>query len=143
MQLIISQCIRQPHSRELFGQNVNSTKKVCKPLLTRSISHSPFSIYCANHFLHFSCIFIFLKIIKHNTLKMLHYLLPSSILKWPHKSSPILISFFKCTLIGQLSQYNLTKLFLMKFKTSKRYETPVQKELNEHSGQLNTSRALC
>ena len=29
----------------------------------------------------------------------------------------------KCTLVQQLSQYNLTKLFLMKFKTSKCYKS--------------------
>ena len=30
-------------------------------------------------------------------------------------------NFFKCILIRQLSQYNLTKLFQMKLKTTKRY----------------------
>ena len=45
-------------------------------------------------FVCFSCVFTFLKIIKHNTPKMLRYLLPSSILKWLHKNSTILISFF-------------------------------------------------
>ena len=44
-------CIRQPHSKELFGQYVYSTKKLCKPLLTRSISHSTFSIQCTNFFI--------------------------------------------------------------------------------------------
>ena len=50
------------------------------------------------------------------------YFPPSSILKWLHKNSPILISFsfFKCMLIGQLSQYSLTKLFRMMLKTTKR-----------------------
>ena len=79
--LNIFQCIRQPHSKELFGQNVNSTNKLRKPLLTRLISHSTFSIYCTNPLLHFSCTFTFLEIINHNTLKMLHIFFYSSILK--------------------------------------------------------------
>ena len=62
---------RQPHSKELFSQNVNNTKRICKSLLTHSISHSIFSIHCTSLFLHFSCIFTCLEIIKHNTLKML------------------------------------------------------------------------
>ena len=36
------------HSKALFGQNVNSTKKLWKPLLTHLISHSTFSICCTN-----------------------------------------------------------------------------------------------
>ena len=44
-------------------------------------------------FLHFSCIFTFLEIIKHNMRKMLLF---SSIfnIKMLHKNSPVLISFF-------------------------------------------------
>ena len=42
--LNIFPCTRQPHSKELFGQSINSTKKLHKPLLTRSISHRMFSI---------------------------------------------------------------------------------------------------
>ena len=70
----ISQCMRQPHSKELFGQNVNCTKKLYKLLLTCSINHSTFSIHinCTNLFLHFSCVFTFLEIRKHNTLKILY-----------------------------------------------------------------------
>ena len=49
------------------------------------------------------------------------YFLPSSMLKWLHKNSPILVSFFKCTLIWQLSQCSLTKSFWMKLKTTKHY----------------------
>ena len=71
MLLNIFQRIRQPHSKESFGQNVNSTKKLHKPLLTHSISHSTFSTHCTNPFLYSSCIFTFLEIIKHNTRKML------------------------------------------------------------------------
>ena len=51
--LNIHQWRRQPHSKEFFGQNVNSTKKLCKPLLTHSISHSTFFIYCTNRFFAF------------------------------------------------------------------------------------------
>ena len=50
MLLNIFQCIRQPHSREFFGQNVNSTKKLQKPLLTCSISNNTFSIHCTDLF---------------------------------------------------------------------------------------------
>ena len=70
--LNIFQCIRQSHSKELLGQNVNSTKKLHKPLKTRSISHSTFSINCTNCFLRFSCVFTFLETIKHSMPKMLH-----------------------------------------------------------------------
>ena len=51
--LNILQSIRQPHSKEIFGQNVNSTKKLRKPLLTYLISHSTFSIYGTNLFFAF------------------------------------------------------------------------------------------
>ena len=47
--------------------------------------------------------------------------LPSSILKWPQKNSSTLMTFLKCTLIWQLSQYSLTKFFQMKLKTTKCY----------------------
>ena len=70
--LNIFQYIRHPHSKELLGQNVNSTKKLHKPLKTRSISHSTFSINCTNCFLRFSCVFTFLETIKHSMPKMLH-----------------------------------------------------------------------
>ena len=53
--------------------------------------------------------------------KKVAYFLSSSVLKWLHKNSPILISFFKCMLTWQLSQYNLTNLFQMKLKTTKCY----------------------
>ena len=46
--------------------------KLRKPLLTHLISHSNFSIHRTNlFFLHFSCVFICLKIIKHDMLHML------------------------------------------------------------------------
>ena len=44
-------------------------------------------------FLHFSYVFTFLEIIKHNMLKILHILLLSSVLKWLHKNSLILMFF--------------------------------------------------
>ena len=78
----------QPWS--IIQREISSTK-LRKPLLTRPISHSTFFIYCTN-FLRFSCVFTFLEIIKHNTPKILLFL-PSSILKWLHKTSTILISF--------------------------------------------------
>ena len=45
--------------------------------------------------------------------------------------------FFKCRLIRQLSQYNLTKLFRMKLNTSTTRAT-LQKKLNKHFDQPNT-----
>ena len=54
----IFQCKTQPHSKDLFGQNVNSTVKLHEPLLTRSISHSSFSIHCTHLFLCFSCFYL-------------------------------------------------------------------------------------
>ena len=60
--------------------------------------------------------------------KNVTYFLPFSILKWLHKNSPILICFFICTLIQQLSQHNLTKLFRMKLKTTKCYESHLMKK---------------
>ena len=46
-----------------------SSIKLCKPLLTCSISHSTFSIHGTNLFLCFSCVFPILAIIKHNMPK--------------------------------------------------------------------------
>ena len=40
------------------------------------------------------------------------YFFPSSVLKWLHKNTPILIRFFKSMLIQQLSRYNLNKIVL-------------------------------
>ena len=42
--LNIFQCIRQPHSWELFVRNVNSTKKLRKSLLALLVSYSTFSV---------------------------------------------------------------------------------------------------
>ena len=53
--------------------------------------------------------------------KNVAWFLPSSPLKWLHKNSPILVGFFKCMLIWQLTQYNLTKLFQMELKAAKHY----------------------
>ena len=49
----------------------NLQHKTWQTILTPSISHSTFSICCTNLFLHFSCVFTFLEIIKHNMPKML------------------------------------------------------------------------
>ena len=73
----------------------------------------------------FSCIFTFLEIIKQNVA----YFLLSSRLKWKQKFINF-GKFFKYTLIWQLSQYNRIKLFRMKLKTTKHYQSHVQKKLN-------------
>ena len=72
--------------------------------------------------------FTFLEIIKHNMPKML-LSPPSSTVKWPHKNSPILM-FFKCMLIWQLSQYNLTKLFQVNKVKKKTTTKIVSTEVN-------------
>ena len=95
-----------------------SSMKLRKPLLT--FSHSIFSIHCANLFLHFSCIFTFLEIIKHNMLKMLHIFFHLQY-QWLYKKFTNFDVFLKCMLIWQLSQYNLTKLLWMKLKITQRY----------------------
>ena len=56
-----------------------------------TFSHSTFSTHCTNLFMRFSCIFTFLEIISVNAENVVHFL-PSSILKWLHKNSPIWIS---------------------------------------------------
>ena len=78
----------------IVQREISSSTKLRKPLLTRSISHSTFSILCTNLFLCFSCVFTFLEIIKHNMPKMLLFFFHLQLLKWLHKNSPILISFF-------------------------------------------------
>ena len=63
MLLNIFQCTRQPHSRELFGQNI-STKKLRKSLLTCSVTqHLLHAVH--KSFFAFRCIFTFFKTIKH------------------------------------------------------------------------------
>ena len=95
----------------IIQREISSTK-LRKPLLTCSISHSTFSIHRTNPFLCFSGIFTFLEITKHNYAKSVAFFLPSSILKWLHKNSPILISFFK--------MHVDISLFQMKLKTTKK-----------------------
>ena len=48
---------KSPTAKKLFGQHVNSIKKLHKLLLTYLISHCT-SIYCTNNFLHFSCFYL-------------------------------------------------------------------------------------
>ena len=92
-----------------------SSMKLHKPLLICKTSHSTFSLHCTNLFLHFSCVFTFLEIVK----PKYWFFLLSLLLQWPYKNSPILSFFFKCMLRWQLSQYSLTKLFQMKLRTTK------------------------
>ena len=82
-------------------------------------SHSTFSIHCTNLFLCFSWVFTFVEIVKHNMPKMCI----SSIfnIKMATQKFTNFDVFLKCVLIWQLSQYNLTKLFQMKLKTTKHH----------------------
>ena len=64
------QCVTPPCSKGLCGQNVDSTKKLRKPLWTHPVSHSAFSVYCASLFFsHVTCVFTFLEIVKRNSPK--------------------------------------------------------------------------
>ena len=85
-----------------------STMKLQKPLLTRLINHSTFSIHCTNIFLHFGCVFTFPAIIKHNGWKRCFFFPYVLSIKMATPKLTNLLSFFLCTLIGQLSQYNPT-----------------------------------
>ena len=71
-----------------------SSMQLRKPLLTRSISHSTFSTHCTHVFFAFQLHFYLSWNNKAQYAKNVVYLLPSSILKWLHKNSLILISFF-------------------------------------------------
>ena len=100
-----------------------SIMKLPKPPLTYLISHSTFSTHCTNLFFYFSCIFTFLEVIKHNMPKMLLICLFSSNfnIKMVTQKFTSFDKFFKCILIWQLSQCDLTKLLQMKLKTTKCY----------------------
>ena len=103
----------------ILQQEISNTE-LRRPLWTHSVSHSTFSIHYTNWgFFVFQLHFYLSWNIKAQYAENVAYFLPSSILKWLHKCSLILINFFKYTLIRQLSQYNLTNLFQMKLKTSK------------------------
>ena len=67
-----------------------------------------------------SVVFTFLEIIKHNMPKCCVFLSIFTIKMATQKLTNLDV-FFKCMLIWQLSQYNLTKLFHMKLKTTKHY----------------------
>jgi len=101
-------------------QEISSTN-LCKPLFD-TFYQSQRILYILHiffFFLAFQLHFTFLEVIKHIMLKM--SLFSSIFIKMLHKTSPIFIRFLKCKLIGQLSQYSLTKWFWMKLKTTKRY----------------------
>ena len=80
-----SQLMSRFHCYQLQHGPVRNLQQLPKSLLTCLISHSSFSLHCTNLFSHFSCVFTFLEIIKHNILKNVVYFLPSSVLKWLHK----------------------------------------------------------
>ena len=84
--------------QRIIWPNVNSTKKLHKPLLTCSISHSAFSIHCTNLFLYFRCVFTFLEIIKHNTPKCCIFFSIFSIKIAAQKFTDFDKFYFKCTL---------------------------------------------
>ena len=115
---------RQPVSPTLNLKSIIqweiSSPKFHQPLLTHRIGHSTFSTHCMNLFLCFSYFYLSSNNKAWND-KNAAYFLPSSVLKWLHKNSPILISVFKCALMWQLSQCNITKLFHMKLNTTKHY----------------------
>ena len=113
-----------------------SSTKLRKPLWTGLISYSTFSTHCTNLFLWFSCVFTFLEIIKHNMPKILFSFIFN--IKMATQKFINFDFFFKCTLTWQLSQYNLTKLFWMKLKTTTR--EILWRKTNELFGQPDACR---
>ena len=110
-------------------------------LLTCSISHGTFSTQHTNlffFFLHFSCIFTFLEIMKNNMLKMLLFSSIFNIQKFTGFGKFLK----KFTLLWQLPQYNLTKLFWMKLKITKCYLSHLLEKSNELFGQPSEWRTL-
>ena len=95
--------------------------KLLKPLLTRSISPSTFSIHCTNLFLRFSYVFTFLEIIKHNMPKMLLFSSIFNVKMATQKFTNFDKFFFLMYADMTAVTYNLTKLFRMKLKTTKCY----------------------
>ena len=113
-----------------IGSNIQqeiSSTKLCKPLFD-TFYHSQHILHILHFFffLAFQLHFTFLEVIKHDMLKML--LFSSIFINMLHKTSPILIRFLKCKLIGQLSQYSLTKWFWMKLKTAKHYRSHLMEQ---------------
>ena len=94
-----------------------SSTKLCKPLLTHLISHSTFSIHCTNLFVYFSCFFTFLPIICRKCC-----FFPSIFnIKMSTQKCTNFDVFFKMHADMTAVTYNLTKLFQMKWKTTKCY----------------------
>ena len=89
-------------------------------------------------FLHFSCIFTFLEIMKNNMLKMLLFSSIFNIQKFTGFGKFLK----KFMLLWQLPQYNLTKLFWMKLKITKRYLSHLLEKSNELFGQPSEWRTL-
>ena len=95
--------------------------------LIRSVTAPLHMLHKTFFFLHFSCIGTFVKIIKHNMLKILLFL-PSLILKLLLKIYQFWSAFFFFSNVyWQLLQCNLTKLFWIKLKTT----NPEQSHLME------------
>ena len=97
---------------EIFGT------KLHKPLLTQSVT--ALSPCPAQIILPFSCIFTFFEIIKHNMPKCCFFSFTFSI-KMVTQKYNLDKAFLNYVLLQQLSQYNITKLFLKKLKITKHY----------------------
>ena len=104
--------------------------------------HNTISIHCTEFLcMSFHCTFTFLEIV-HIICQKCCFFLPSSILKWLWKNSPVLF-FKKYMLVWQLSQYSLTKVSQTKLKTSKCHHSHLTgKKMKEPFSQHNTSICL-
>ena len=93
------------------------------------------------HTLHksFSCVFQLYFYLSWNHkaqyTKSVAYFLPFSILKWSQKFHQFWHFFSKCTLIWQ---YNLTKLFQMKLKTTRCYKSHLMGEKKKMANPVQT-----
>ena len=113
---VLSQCVdlTGPTSPGLPDRGASSSRNLHKTLRTASDTFDqsqPLLHALHRSFFAFPLCFY---LSRNNKDENVAYFLPFLVLKWLHKNSPILILFFFKAhwLIGQLSQYNLTKLFL-------------------------------
>ena len=110
---LIYPTMENPPARNLHHETLQTTFD--------TFDHSQ-HLFCTLHnfFLHISCVFTFLEIIKYNMPKCYIFSSIFNIKMATHKFTNF-DGFFKYMLIWQLSHYNLTKLFPMTFKTTKHY----------------------
>ena len=108
-----------------------SSVKLQKPLLACLMCYSTFSIHCTNLILCLKELYVFFNLswnIKHDMLKMLLFIFHLKQQNTTKKFTNFAKIFLKYTLIWQLWQYNLIKLFQKKLKTAKHYYNHLTEE---------------